>query len=103
MPARAAQPLARFRELIEGLREEARRLSVKPLLERTLALSGYAAALAQEDTQESQDRLENLAELLSAAADYESRDDNPTLARLPRPRLAAVGAGRRERVERRCC
>ena len=79
-PARATQPLARFRELIDGLRENAASAGVKALIERTLALSGYAAALAQEDTQESQDRLENLAELLSAAADYEARDEQPSLA-----------------------
>ena len=35
--------------------------------------------LAEEDTQESQDRLSNLAELLSAAADYEATDESPTL------------------------
>ncbi len=79
IPARATQPLARFRELIEGFRGEAPTLSLKGLLERVLAGSGYAAALAQEDTQESQDRLENLAELLSAAADYEQREESPTL------------------------
>jgi DNA helicase-2/ATP-dependent DNA helicase PcrA len=79
-PARAAQPLARFRELLTGLRAEAARLGVKALIEHTLASTGYAAALAQEDSLESQDRLENLAELLSAAADYEAREQQPTLA-----------------------
>jgi DNA helicase-2/ATP-dependent DNA helicase PcrA len=80
LPARALQPLRRFREMIAGLREDAARLGVKGLLTRTLEVTGYAAALAQEPTQESQDRLENLAELLSAAADYEARDESPTLA-----------------------
>ena len=80
LPARATQPLRRFREMILGLREDAARLGVKGLLTRTLEVTGYAAALAQEPTQESQDRLENLAELLSAAADYEARDEGPTLA-----------------------
>jgi DNA helicase-2/ATP-dependent DNA helicase PcrA len=80
LPARATQPLARFRELIDGLRKDAASLGVKALIERTLALSGYAAALAQEDSQESQDRLENLAELISAAADYEAREEQATLA-----------------------
>jgi DNA helicase-2/ATP-dependent DNA helicase PcrA len=81
LPARATLPLARFRELIEGLRTEAAEgLGLRALIERTLARTGYAAALAQEDTQESQDRLENLAELLSAAADYETRESVPTLA-----------------------
>jgi ATP-dependent DNA helicase UvrD/PcrA len=80
LPARAAQPLRRFREMILGLREDAARLGVKGLLTRTLEATGYAAALAQDGAQESQDRLENLAELLSAAADYEARDESPTLA-----------------------
>jgi len=80
LPARATQPLRRFREMVAGLREDAARLGVKGLLTRTLEVTGYAAALAQEPTQESQDRLENLAELLSAAADYEAREESPTLA-----------------------
>ncbi len=80
LPARATLPLRRFREMILGLREDAGRLGVKGLLTRTLEVTGYAAALAQEPSRESQDRLENLAELLSAAADYEVRDESPTLA-----------------------
>ena len=79
LPARATQPLRRFRELIESLRAEAAGMGVKDLISRVLAASGYAAALSQEDTHESQDRLENLAELLSAAAEYEARSDEPTL------------------------
>jgi DNA helicase-2/ATP-dependent DNA helicase PcrA len=74
LPARATQPLARFRELVELLREEAAGLTVKGLITRVLEASGYSAVLAQEDSQESQDRLENLAELVSAAADYDARE-----------------------------
>jgi DNA helicase-2/ATP-dependent DNA helicase PcrA len=80
LPARATQPLARFRELIELLREEAPRLTVKGLITRVLEASGYSAALAQEDSQESQDRLENLAELVSAAADFDAREPEGGLA-----------------------
>jgi DNA helicase-2/ATP-dependent DNA helicase PcrA len=80
LPARATQPLARFRELISALREDALRLTVKGLLERILAGTGYSALLAEEDTQESQDRLSNLAELLSAAADYEAAAETPSLS-----------------------
>jgi len=79
LPARATQPLRRFRELIESLRAEAAGMGVKDLISRVLAASGYAVALSQEDTHESQDRLENLAELLSAAAEYEARSDDPNL------------------------
>ena len=52
---------------------------MKDLVSRVLSATGYAQALAQEDTHESQDRLENLAELLSAAAEYEARSEDPNL------------------------
>ncbi len=61
LPARASQPLARFRDLIASLRAEAEALGVKDFISRVLERSGYSAALAQEDSKESQDRLENLA------------------------------------------
>jgi DNA helicase II / ATP-dependent DNA helicase PcrA len=73
LPARATQPLLRFRELIMALRERAPTLGPRALIETVLAETGYSAVLAEEDSQESQDRLENLAELLSAAADFETR------------------------------
>lgn len=80
LPARATQQLRRFREMLEALRAEAPSLGLKDLLTRVLEVTGYAAALAQEESHESQDRLENLAELLSAAADYQAREDSPSLA-----------------------
>ena len=80
LPARATQPLRRFREMLEALRAEAPSLGLKDLLTRILEVTGYAATLAQEESHESQDRLENLAELLSAAADYQAREDSPSLA-----------------------
>jgi DNA helicase II / ATP-dependent DNA helicase PcrA len=79
LPARVTQPLQRFHELILALRGDAARMTPKPLIESVLARSGYSAALAAEDSQEAEDRLENLAELLSAAADFEFRADDPTL------------------------
>ena len=51
LPSRALVPLRRFREMIEGLQEEATARGLKSLLERTLEASGYAAILAREDTQ----------------------------------------------------
>jgi DNA helicase-2/ATP-dependent DNA helicase PcrA len=80
LPSRALVALGRFRDLLEGLREETVGWGLKAVLERTLEASGYAALLAREDTQESQDRLENLAELLSAAVEYEARETSPTVA-----------------------
>src|SRR6185436_6972144 len=59
---------------------DAARLDLKGLITRILELTGYSAALAQDDSLESQDRLENLAELLSAASEYQSQEETPSLA-----------------------
>jgi DNA helicase-2/ATP-dependent DNA helicase PcrA len=75
LPSRALVPLARFRDVMQQLRAEAPLLRVKPLIERTLETTGYATYLARQDTHESQERLENLAELLSAAAEYDAREE----------------------------
>ncbi len=80
VPGRSRRGLERFVELLDALREEARSIGLQSLIQRTLELSGYLAALGQEESHDSQDRLENLAELLSAAADYEAREDVPSLA-----------------------
>jgi len=82
LPARALSPLRQFRQTIETLRAEAGPAprGLRGLIERALELSGYGAALAREDSQESQERLENLAELIAAAADYEAREEAPSLA-----------------------
>jgi DNA helicase-2/ATP-dependent DNA helicase PcrA len=66
--------------MMDEIRAQVAGLPVKTLLERILARTGYSAALAQEDSQESQSRLENLAELLSAAADHDVRSDGAGLS-----------------------
>jgi DNA helicase-2/ATP-dependent DNA helicase PcrA len=82
LPSRALLPLRQFRETLEALRAEAEAAPgrLRRLIERVLELSGYGAALAREESQESQERLENLAELLAAAVDYEAREETPSLA-----------------------
>jgi DNA helicase-2/ATP-dependent DNA helicase PcrA len=82
LPSRTLAPLRQFRETVETLRGEAAAApqALRGLIERVLELSGYGAALAREDSQESQQRLENLAELITAAADYETREEVPSLA-----------------------
>ena len=80
VPGRACLALGRFRDLLRELSVAAGAPGVKALIERVLERTGYAALLAQDESHESQERLENLAELLSAAADYETRESAPTTA-----------------------
>ncbi len=80
VPARAAVAMNGFRELLGRLQKDSAGLTVRGFLERALQLSGYSAALAAEDSEESQGRLENLAELLSAAAEFEARTEHADLS-----------------------
>jgi len=74
LPARACQPLLRFRELISSLQRDVEGSSLRQLLGWVLERSGYAAALARDESVESQERLANLAELLQAADDFALRE-----------------------------
>ncbi len=89
LPARATQGLGRFRELLLSLRADAARLTLKGLLERTLAVTGYAAALAEENSQDAEARLENLAELLQAALEFETRREAELEGETPEGRMGA--------------
>ena len=79
-PPRAAKALAGFRELHAGLVATARTESASVTLERTLDRSGYVRALRDAGTEEAENRLANLMELVAAARDYEVRTPGADLA-----------------------
>ncbi len=58
-------------QLLDGLRAEVSKRSVPELLELILDRTGYLRLLEQAETIEAESRLENLRELLSAAAEFE--------------------------------
>src|SRR5687767_2896999 len=74
LPARAVASLRAFRDLIVGLAAGARQDTVSITLGKVLDQSGYLKDLRDDDSEESNDRIENLMELVSAARDYESHD-----------------------------
>jgi len=76
---RAAASLTAFRDLIVSLTEMARRESVSIAIGKMLDQSGYLQDLREERSEEAEGRVENLAELVSAAREYESREPEPTL------------------------
>jgi len=67
----AKKKLSAFRDMIEELRSAANELSPHELAGRVLEESGYRRVLREEDTAESDARLENLEELLSSIQEYE--------------------------------
>jgi DNA helicase-2/ATP-dependent DNA helicase PcrA len=76
---RAAASLAVFRDLIVNLTEVARHDSVSIAIGKMLDQSGYLQDLRDERNEDAEGRIENLAELVSAAREFESREQEPTL------------------------
>jgi DNA helicase-2/ATP-dependent DNA helicase PcrA len=76
---RATTALRTFRDLIVGLAENAKTDTVSITIGKMLDRSGYLNDLRDENTEEANERTENLMELVSAARDYESRDPEASL------------------------
>jgi DNA helicase-2/ATP-dependent DNA helicase PcrA len=76
---RAAASLTVFRELIVALTDIARTDSVSIAIGKMLDRSGYLQDLREERSEDADARVENLAELVSAAREYEGREADPSL------------------------
>jgi DNA helicase-2/ATP-dependent DNA helicase PcrA len=79
LPSRAMGALTSFRDLVVTLADMARQESVSVTLAKVLDQSGYLKDLREEHSEEAEGRIENLAELVSAAREYEARAPEPSL------------------------
>ena len=68
-----------FRDLIAGLALVARQEPVSIVLGKMLDQTGYLKSLRDENSEEANERIENLMELVSAARDYETREPEASL------------------------
>ena len=78
LPARAEAALKAFRNLIEELSADVRKLPIDETLRQILDRSGYKSMLTSVETPESESRLANLMELVNAATDAVERGEGPT-------------------------
>jgi DNA helicase-2/ATP-dependent DNA helicase PcrA len=76
---RAVASLRTFRDLIVGLAHVARQDPVSITLGKLLDQTGYINDLREENTEEANERLENLMELVSAAREYETREPEASI------------------------
>ncbi|NLM13218.1 MAG: DNA helicase PcrA [Epulopiscium sp.] len=76
---RAASKLKKFADLIGALQVQAQVGSVMELIENVLERTGYLKELENENTEESKERIQNIKELISKAADYDQNADEPSL------------------------
>ena len=75
-------PLGRlrgFHEFLQGLMAKILDMAASDGIYEVLDASGYLAQLKADQTVEAQTRLENLSELVNAAADYDQQADEPSL------------------------
>jgi len=75
-PARAQSALVAFRNMIQELSLLAQSAALPDAIRFMLDRSGYGAMLEQENTPESQGRLDNLAELVNAATEAAERGES---------------------------
>ena len=76
---RAVAALRVFRDMIVSLSNAARTDTVSIAIGKMLDQTGYLNDLREEHTEEANERVENLMELVSAARDYETHDPEPSL------------------------
>ncbi len=76
---RAIQSLKTFRDVIVSLANDASHIGVAAVIARALDDSGYLKDLREERSEDAEARIENLMELVSAAREYEGRDDEASL------------------------
>ncbi len=79
VPPRALASLKAFRDLIANLSDVARKDPLSIALGKVLDQTGYLQDLREDRSEDSQGRIENLMELVSAAREYEGREPEASL------------------------
>lgn len=76
---KAANALAEFGQLIDTLSQQQEFLTATDMVEQILQRTGYEQMLKNENTLESQSRLENLEEFMTVTKDFEATAEDKTL------------------------
>ncbi len=77
--ADARQNVLGFRDYLLELTKKSNGMTAQKLIEEVIETSGYQEMLRQDPSFEAKGRLENLGELLSAAAEFAEESDDPSL------------------------
>jgi len=76
LPPRALRSLQGFHAIVSELASEQERLPISEFFKNLLERTGYLEVLQQEGSTESKDRVENLMELVNAAAEADERGES---------------------------
>lgn len=75
---KSVMKLQNFVQMIQTFRSKEEFFSVKELIEDVLEVTGYIRELEAEGTEEAQERIDNIDELLNKAAAYDESQENET-------------------------
>ena len=78
--ARSAAKLTEFCNIINIFKSLKDNIPLSELIKEISVKSGYISMLEAENTEEARDRINNIAELVSTAAIFETQNEEPTLA-----------------------
>lgn len=76
---RTVKPIKDFVHIIEYLTSQVEILTLQNLIEKVAFDTGYVQMLRDEGTPEAESRLENIAELLNVASEFEAREEGSNL------------------------
>ena len=79
LPPAAKKAVMSFRALIESIREQKERLTVKQIASMVLDKIGYIKELEAEDSVEAKNRVQNIYELISAIDEFEQKSFDKSL------------------------
>jgi len=79
LAGRSAKSVLKFAELIKALQQQARHGRPAEVVQQVIEDSGLMAQLKAEGTDEAEERLRNLGELVNAALQYQTETDTPDL------------------------
>ena len=79
LAGRSARSVLQFVALLNTLQQQMQQMSPAELVQRVIEDSGLMAQLKAEGTDEAEERLRNLGELVNAALQYEAETDAPQL------------------------
>jgi len=72
---KAARALVTFREMMKNLMKQQEFLTAKEMIESVLQMTGYELMLKNENTIEAESRIENIAEFMTVAIDFEKNNE----------------------------
>ena len=78
--ARSVNTIKEFTKVIEDIKRQEGSILVSELIEKVVKDTGYLDSLTQEETIENQTRIENIAEFVAVAQEYEKEAASPSLA-----------------------